>query len=440
MKKYDEHIPITSNRLGALRLITVGYTGMKNTTRRDEWKYSFGELETMKRQVEQAIKDEFEGFKTPHETTQFLRGRLYVFVDSLLSNCDEDMITKEDSRDIIEFMEAVFKLIIKWLELFPSKYMKYYEVHKKNKKAFLVDQNVAVAVAGSDLIDILNNCFTQSTRIQRANKPMKLTDDETETKWYFAKRKDLRFKVALCHSFGQLGGFDSIMNFCNAEVKDTTVDTSVPLAYVNALLDSISGVLGEFKNEEKKEELIQSIKKIITSQVENITDADIEKLETAQLNNLIDKLKFFGGLSEISDKEVEETMELTLSYKLLKCPIFERKRQGMINLINIIESLEEAENKDDKFSYFRKKKKKYEWLTSLYFLQWVKDQKIIDYVYGEYSHPEIIRKSGELLGKMCKYNLFSKNEIEIIWSVFDSSLHEDIMNAALEVVEMIVKS
>lgn len=89
--------------------------------------------------------------------------------------------------------------------------------------------------------------------------------------------------------------------------------------------------------------------------------------------------------------------------------------------------------------YFRRKKKQYEWLTSEYFLGWIKEQKIIDYVYGEYSHPEIIRKSGELLVKMCKYDLFTKKEVDIIWKVFESNYHEDIIRATLEVIEMLVK-
>lgn len=230
-----------------------------------------------------------------------------------------------------------------------------------------------------------------------------------------------------------------MINFCNAIPTDTRFDKTVPLVYVNALLDSISDIVAEFKNEEKKENLINSIRKIITSQVDNITDEDIEKLETSQLTNLLEKLKYFGGMSETSNKEMEETMELTLCHKLLKCPIFERRRQGMVSLINIIEALEEDENRDNKYSFYRKKKKQYEWLTSLTFLEWIKEAKIIDYVYGEYSHPEIIRKSGELLQKMCQYELFSKKEIDLIWTVFEGNYHEDILRATLDVIEVIVK-
>ena len=438
-QKYDETIPYISNRLGSFRSITVGYTGMKNNTKREDWRYSKKQLDTMTKEVEKTIKSEFDNFKSAQEVTQFLRGKLFTFVDSLLANCDDDTNSPDDFRDMIEFMEKVFLLIIKWLELFPSKYMEYFEIHKKNKKAFLVNVNVAVAASGNELINMLSNWFGHFTRIINHTKTLKLSEEESETEWYFAKRKDLRFKTALWYAFGKNGGFEAIIEFCNSTPTGTAQDKSVPLIYVNALLESISDVLKEFKNDEKKEAIITEIKKIITSQVDNITDEDIEKLETNQLNNLIDKLKFFGSLSDVSNKEMEETMELTLSYKLLKCPIFERRRQGMINLSNIIESLED-ETRDEKYRYFGKKKKKYEWLTNEIFLQWIKDNKIIEYVYGEYSHPEIIRKSGELLEKMWKYHLFSKEELEIIWNVFESNLHEDIVQATLEVVEMIVKS
>lgn len=72
----------------------------------------------------------------------------------------------------------------------------------------------------------------------------------------------------------------------------------------------------------------------------------------------------------------------------------------MLNLISIVEALEEDDHKDRAHSYFRKKKKQYEWLNIEDFLEWIKEKQIIEYVFGEYSHPEIIRKSGELLEKM----------------------------------------
>lgn len=40
---------------------------------------------------------------------------------------------------------------------------------------------------------------------------------------------------------------------------------------------------------------------------------------------------------------------------------------------------------------------------------------------------------------MWKYSLFSKKEIDLIWNVFDSKLHEDMTRATLEVIEIIAK-
>lgn len=148
--------------------------------------------------------------------------------------------------------------------------------------------------------------------------------------------------MALCYSFGSQGGFEEIINFCNARVEDTSEETTVPLGYVNALLDSISEILKHFRADDRREALIADIKQIITSQVDNITDEDVESLEISQLTNLLQKLKHFGALSDNDDKEMEEMMELTLYHKLVRCPIFKRKRQGMVSLVNIANELDEG--------------------------------------------------------------------------------------------------
>lgn len=316
-EKYDEVIEIKSSRIEPFRLITNGYTGMTKTTRRDGWKYHYGDLETLKRKVEDTLEADFENLKSAHEATQFLRGELFFYVDGYLANwksSDEDA----DYRDVIEFMHVVFKLIIRWMDIFPKKYMKYYEIHKRSKQEYLVDKDVAIAASGYELIKILDHCFKRHDRIYKVTKLVELTDAENETDWYYSKKKEHRYKIALCHSFGSQGGFESIITFCNAVPEETEEEHYIPLMFVNLLLDSISDIIADFKSIEHKEALLTDIKKIIIAAVENITDDEIEKLETSQINDLVEKLKFFGGLSENSDKKMEETLELTLCHKLLR--------------------------------------------------------------------------------------------------------------------------
>ena len=131
--KYDEYVPYSCTKIEPFRTITKGYTGMKNSSKREEWSFKSEELESLKEKVEDIVKEEFDNFKTAFEATQFLRGEIYYYVDWILANWEEQNLSKSDFRKAIDFLEQVFLMIIKWLDLFPTKYMKYYELHKKYK-------------------------------------------------------------------------------------------------------------------------------------------------------------------------------------------------------------------------------------------------------------------------------------------------------------------
>jgi len=66
------------------------------------------------------------------------------------------------------------------------------------KKAFLVDKDVAIAASGFELIKILDHCFFfKHERIIKTTKAINLTEEEKETEWYFSKKKNERFRLAL---------------------------------------------------------------------------------------------------------------------------------------------------------------------------------------------------------------------------------------------------
>jgi len=45
---YDEEVSISSNRIEPFRMITAGYTGQKNNTKREEWKLDLDDLSSLK--------------------------------------------------------------------------------------------------------------------------------------------------------------------------------------------------------------------------------------------------------------------------------------------------------------------------------------------------------------------------------------------------------
>ena len=83
---YDEKVDYISSRIEPFRMITVGYTGQKNNTKRETWSFHLDDLEDLKGRVDKTIESEFGNFKDAYDATQFLRGELFCYVDAILSN------------------------------------------------------------------------------------------------------------------------------------------------------------------------------------------------------------------------------------------------------------------------------------------------------------------------------------------------------------------
>jgi len=63
-------------------------------------------------------------------------------VDSLISIFNQT--TADDLPSIFEFIQEVFKLIIKWMEIFP-KYIQQFNEGQQQPNLYLVDINAAIA-------------------------------------------------------------------------------------------------------------------------------------------------------------------------------------------------------------------------------------------------------------------------------------------------------
>ena len=59
----------------------------------------------------------FQCWSEPFELTQYLRGRLYVYVDFLMANLYDD---PQVLPAVVDFLKRVLKLIAAWLRRFPG--------------------------------------------------------------------------------------------------------------------------------------------------------------------------------------------------------------------------------------------------------------------------------------------------------------------------------
>ncbi len=68
--------------------------------------------------MEEVIASDFQCLTTPFEITQYLRGRLHIYVDFVMTIPDAE--EKVAVPRIIGFLKLVVKLIARWLALLPN--------------------------------------------------------------------------------------------------------------------------------------------------------------------------------------------------------------------------------------------------------------------------------------------------------------------------------
>lgn len=74
----------------------------------------------MKQRVRDIISSDFKPsfFERPRDITQFIRGELFFYVDSLMSLFTSS--SQEEVKPIFEFITGeLFALVFKWMEIFP---------------------------------------------------------------------------------------------------------------------------------------------------------------------------------------------------------------------------------------------------------------------------------------------------------------------------------
>lgn len=109
--------------MAPFRKFSRGYTGqVKNAYR--EFEFDPIILESFSAKVDELINSDF-GEDDAYKFTQFIRGKLFFYIDSLLTL--QKGADKKAFPNIVKFMRKVFELILKWMKLFP-KYASYVSV------------------------------------------------------------------------------------------------------------------------------------------------------------------------------------------------------------------------------------------------------------------------------------------------------------------------
>ena len=158
-QKYDvKNIPVNSIcQVGAFRSHSVGYTGQPKIPFR-EFKFSESECELFANKLKDFIKLNFKVKDTSMEITQFLRGKLFFYIDSILTLDHLILPSPENLKQILQFLDIVFELIIAYVLAFPS-LKNEYEKTKHFPNLYLVQRNAALSLCYQEFAEILKLCL-----------------------------------------------------------------------------------------------------------------------------------------------------------------------------------------------------------------------------------------------------------------------------------------
>lgn len=311
--------------------------------------------------MQETIKEEFKNLETPLKVTQFIRGELYFYVDSLISMIS--CIQQEDLPVIFEFMLDVFKLIFKWMEIFPQ-YLTSYQESLHHPNLYLVNYEASVAMCGNELFGILEKCFGGCMRCLKFFQKYSTIAIPTEGPNNFAAKEKLQangMMGSFINAFGNMIGFTRVLDFISFDIKDGKGNSikGCPFTLTMKILFAFKSAF-EYLERNFAQKLAEDVCSALIYRLDNLSENEIKELDKDILHGIIEVLKDYMIIINPNDADkIGELKELQIAQKYLRCPFFEKRVRGINELKEIYNKVQNAANKgrnNDQYSYTK-------WLT-----------------------------------------------------------------------------
>jgi hypothetical protein len=134
------------------------------------------------------------------------------------------------------------------------------------------------------------------------------------------------------------------------------------------------------------------------NRLDNLTDTELKEVEKEVPHKIINVVEAFVTICQPNTKvsEVSEIYELRIAKKYLTSPFFEKKIRGMAEFKDIFIKVQNKNNYDAK-TLNLKELPFTNYLTFPYYAEWMANEKILEYIFIENPHNELIKRSLELL-------------------------------------------
>ena len=206
-----------------------------------------------------------------------------------------------------------------------------------------------------------------------------------------------------------MGGFKQLLGFLKSDPRPA-------LSLVNktlVVLEQVSEHVQRYIWNEIAREIVEAA---IGSVLES-SEEEIRAFTKAEVQALVKSLETITGKCFKDEKlqhgEKVELFRLDLAFKCLKTPYLERRIHGFIDIIEIIETSKSKEDELARYHYIYYPHQS--WLSSSFLIEWLQGHNLLEIIFGEKSHPELVKRSGPLLKLLYRNNMFTRTDLDAVW-------------------------
>lgn len=391
--------PLRSSKIAPFRKNTIKYTGPKRVAMRD-WDLSEEELTEMQNQIDSLLNSNLQ-CNDAFYITQFIRGKLYIFIENLLMYKYRQNI--KFIKPAVRIFGSVVKLLVMWLKKAPELFPYYYK-SQSQPDLYLEDSNTALSLVWPELMDTLNKLFALDNRVSDFFQ----TYDEVPSDYEpspLTVMNDKKYSETLqyiINLFTKEKGFEAVIAILNE--KDEQKRVPFPFIATTLLY-----VLVHFLDPDFWTKFSSDLTSAVYQRIDIITETELKDLKHEDILRVLSMVK---DSNENLDKK-----KFNFFLRMIKSNYFEKRIKGLSEINTIIESIEKKSESMMKNRISRDELK-----------DWILKNNLVELVVNDRPHVELIKRSSTIFRFLAQSRALEAENLEILWRSMDGK-HESYIRA-----------
>jgi len=158
-----------------------------------------------------------------------------------------------------------------------------------------------------------------------------------------------------------------------------------------------------------------------------------EEMKTVEKKHILDVIQWMKGMlirqygkSSKIPYIVMEKYQLNLAFQWLQLPFIQKRVAGLTEINEYCQYLiNPNQSRDIKY------------IDSDYVIQWIKEKKLIEYIFGDTGHPELIKRCRPILRFLAFRDEITEAHLDLMWAA-SIGKHESIMHEVWEIIGSMV--